>query len=327
MKAGNTKMRELEVVPMPVGAEVTGLRFETPIPDPVKQALYAAWLEFGILVFRNVDSADRHIELSRCFGELEIHPFPEARAAEDPLFIEIGGAKQAPALMYDETDLRVNRIPWHRDTAYTPGICKGAILRMLETPPVEGETLFADTAMAYDDLPEDMKARLERLEYKATLRLGNLDQTRPGALWKTAREPTPQEDPHHAPQRIYGAEAVARYPSVIHPAVLTHPESGRKCIFLSPTYVDAFLGMTQAQSDALLVRLVEHQTQPRYVYKHHWAPNDAILWDNRRFMHAAVGNRPGDRRRGLRTTLAGQLYTGRYYEETSTPPAGPALVD
>jgi taurine dioxygenase len=320
-------MAELRIVPMAVGAEVEGLAIAPPIPEAVRQALYDAWLARGVLVFRGVDTPEKHIALSRCFGELEIHPFPEARAAEDPLFIEIGGAKQTAPLVYDETDLKVNRIPWHRDTAYTPGICKGAVLRMLEVPPVEGETLFADTAMAWDDLPDAMKQRLEGLEYKATLRLGNIDQTRPGALWRTAREATAEEDPAGAVRRIYEDSAVARYPSVVHPAVLTHPESGRRCIFLSPTYVDGFLGLGAAESDELLRFLVAHQTQARYVYKHRWSPNDAILWDNRRFMHAAVGNRPGDRRRGLRTTLAGQLQTGRYYEAEAGAPAGPALVD
>lgn len=320
-------MQDLKILPMRVGAEVTGLDMAEPLDEAVRQALYAAWLQHGILLFRGVASAEKHIELSRCFGELEIHPFPEARAAEDPLFIEIGGSKQTQAFWYDERELRVNRIPWHRDTAYTPGLCKGAMLRMLEVPTVDGETLFADTAQAYDDLPAEMKRRLQTLEYKATLRLGILEQTRAGAFWKTARPATAEEDPAGAAKRIYEADALSRYPSVVHPAVLTHPESGRKCIFLSPTYVDGFLGLDQAESDALLEWLVAHQTQDRYVYKHRWSPDDAILWDNRRFMHAAAGNRLGDPRRGLRTTLAGQLYTGRYFDEAAAAPPGPALVD
>jgi taurine dioxygenase len=317
--------RDFEILPLSVGAEVVGLDIDRPIDEMTRRSLYAAWLDFGILVFKNVTSAEKHIELSRCFGELEIHPFPEARAKENPLFIEIGGSKELPAFVYDSGDLRVNRIPWHRDTAYTPGICKGAMLRMLEAPPVEGETLFADTAMAYDELPTDVKTRLEGLEYKATLRLGIINQTRPGALWKTARAATAEEDPRGFGKQLYDNGAEARYPPVIHPAVLTHPESARKCIFLSPTYLDYFLGMSQSESDALLRYLVEHMTRPRFVYKHRWSVDDAILWDNRRFMHAAVGNRLEDRRRGLRTTLAGQLNTGRYFEETA--PGATALVD
>jgi taurine dioxygenase len=318
--------RDFEILPLTVGAEIVGLDIDCPIDEKTRRELYAAWLDFGILLFKNVGSAEKHIELSRCFGDLEIHPFPEARAQENPLFIEIGGSKELPAFVYDDVDLRVNRIPWHRDTAYTPGICKGAMLRMLEVPPVEGETLFADTAMAYDELPADVKTHLAGLEYKARLRLGTINQTRPGALWKTARAATAEEDPRGFGKQLYDMAAEARYPPVVHPAVLTHPESGRKCIFLSPTYVDYFLGLSQSESDALLGYLVDHMTSPRYVYKHKWTVDDAILWDNRRFMHAAVGNRLGHRRRGLRTTLAGQLNTGRYFED-ATAPGAPALVD
>jgi len=318
--------RDFEILPLTVGAEIVGLDIDCPIDEKTRRELYAAWLDFGILLFKNVGSAEKHIELSRCFGDLEIHPFPEARAQENPLFIEIGGSKELPAFVYDDVDLRVNRIPWHRDTAYTPGICKGAMLRMLEAPPVEGETLFADTAMAYDELPADVKTHLAGLEYKARLRLGTINQTRPGALWKTARAATAEEDPRGFGKQLYDMAAEARYPPVVHPAVLTHPESGRKCIFLSPTYVDYFLGLSQSESDALLGYLVDHMTSPRYVYKHKWTVDDAILWDNRRFMHAAVGNRLGHRRRGLRTTLAGQLNTGRYFED-ATAPGAPALVD
>jgi taurine dioxygenase len=318
---------QFSVRSMVVGAEIIGLPVGGESDPGIQEALYAAWLEHGILLFRDIDSTVRHLALSRCFGELEIHPFPEARAEENPLFIELGGRKTTPAFLYDGADLRVNRIPWHRDTAYTPDICKGAMLRMLEAPPVEGETLFADTAMAYEDLPAHVKARLEGLEYRASLRLGTLEQTRPGALWETAREATQEEDPYAGRQTPYDATAQSRYPSVVHPAVLVHPESGRKCIFLSPTYVDFFLGMSQSESDELLQYLVRHMVQARYVYKHHWSVNDAIVWDNRRMMHAAVGNKPGDRRRGLRTTLAGQLRTGRYFEESATAPTSPALAD
>jgi taurine dioxygenase len=296
--------------PLSVGAEVLGLAPGVEDDDDVKAGLYAAWLEYGILLFRNVDSIERHLAISRCFGELEIHPMPEVRYPGNPYFIEIG--KDPVRYVYDGRYVRVNRIPWHRDTAYTPDICKGAMLRMLEAPEHEGETLFADTAKAYDDLPADLKARLEGLEYKATLRTDHVAQSRPGALWKTVR----RED------GTVSDDAISRpYPPVVHPAVLAHPESGRKCIFLSPTYVDFFLGLEPDESQALLRELVDHMLQPQYVYEHSWSVNDAIVWDNRRFIHAAWGNRPEERRYGLRTTLAGSTRTGRYFDPQAKAPA------
>ena len=123
--------------------------------------------------------------------------------------------------------------------------------------------MLADTAMAYDDLPEDVKVRLAGLEYKSTLRLTPIAQTRPGAFWKTARRATIDEDPGGTHDDGDDTPLLSRYPSVVHPAVLTHPESGRKCIFLSPTYVDFFLGLSQSESDELLDYLVDHMLQPQ----------------------------------------------------------------
>lgn len=304
---------------MPVGAEVTGFT-QAMADDPQQRAaLYDAWLEHGILLFRDVDTVDRHLAISRCFGELEIHPVPEVRSARNPYLIELGaplaGGGRRPTVYVFDGETRINRIAWHRDTAYTPDICKGAMLRMLEVPEAEGETLLADTALAWDDLPADLRARLEGLEFKATIRTAILDTVgRPGTFWSNV-ELAPEDDYPGNAQRCRSDGAIdARYPSVVHPAVLIHPESGRRCLFLSPTYVDGFLGMDRAESDALLRRLTEHMLQPRYVCRHKWRPNDAIVWDNRRFMHAGMGNRPGEPRFGLRTTLAGPLRTGRYWD-------------
>jgi taurine dioxygenase len=304
----------LSIRPMPVGAEVTGLS-EGMEGDPVIAAtLRRAWLDHGVLVFRGIDSIEWHLALSRVFGELEIHPYAPLRSALHPLLIELGAEKQTPAYVFDETELRVNRIAWHRDTAYTPDICKGAMLRMVQVPQDDGETMFADMAMAYDDLPAEMKERLKGLEFKASLRRTPVEQSRPGAFWKTVRPATAEEAPGRTEDPGMTADVSALYPSVVHPAMLAHPESGRACIFLSPTYVDFFLGMSQAESDELLRQLVEHMLQPRYIYRHSWAINDAVLWDNRRFMHAAQGNPLGQPRFGLRTTLAGPVRTGRYFD-------------
>lgn len=317
----------LEIRRMDVGGEVIGLPVGFESDPDVGRALYDAWLEHGFLLFRGIDSIERHLAVSRCFGTLEIHPVPEVRFAGDANLIEIGkpmgGAKEAPTVwVFDGGDVRINRIAWHRDTAYTPDICKGAMLRMIEVPTHEGETLLADTAMAWDDLPADLKKRLEGLEYKATVRTDHMSTLgRPGVFWRTVRPATDQEAPGNSQKRARDRSIDDRYPSVVHPVVLTHPESGRKCIFLSPTYVDGFLDMERRESDELLRYLTEHMLQPKYVYKHTWRVNDAILWDNRRCMHAGMGNAPTEPRYGLRTTLAGPLRTGRYFDESAPTPA------
>jgi taurine dioxygenase len=310
---------------MTVGAEIVGLAPGSERDPSVKTALYMTWLEYGVLLFRDIDSIDRHLAISECFGELEIHPEPTFRYPQNPYLVELGGAKRPAAYVYDDTDVRTVRIPWHRDTAFTPDVCKGAMLRLLVVPEHDGETMLADTAKAYDDLPADLKARLEGLEFKATLYTDPFSWPLIGAFWKTVRLATEAEDPEVSSRRIL--KDSTRFPSVVQPALMTHPESGRKCIFLTPKDVDYFLGMSRADSDALLGAVCDHMLQPKYVYKHRWAVNDAVLWDNRRFMHAACGYRPSEYRHGLRTTLAGPIRTGRYFDTNAKQPSVAATMD
>ena len=308
--------------PMAVGAEVLGLAPGREQDPAVRKMLYDAWLAHGILLFRNVETIEHHLALSRVFGELELHPLPFMRASYEPLLMEMGGDKRGQAYVYDETDMRLGRIPWHRDTAYTVDICKGAMLRMLEVPETDGETMVADTAMAYDDLPAEMKTRLDGMEYTTSFHA--MDQSWPGQFWKTMRVATAEEDP-------IGAQSPSRHmddgPEVVHPVVMAHPESGRKCLFLSPKDSLYFLGMERNESAALLRELSVHMRNPKYVYKHSWSVNDALLWDNRRIIHAAAGYRPEHRRWAVRTTLAGPMRTGRYLDPAVQDAGLPVAMD
>jgi taurine dioxygenase len=298
----------------PIGAEISGLSGNG-IDPQTQAAIYSAWLRHGILLFKNVASSEQHVALSRCFGELMVHPLPELRLKDNPFLFPLGGDENKVAFVFDETDVRVNRIPWHRDTAYQPNICKGAMLRMLDVPPEEGETLFADNAAAYDELPDDVKARLEGLEFRAILKMGVYDHSGVGTWWKTARLARGDEYPAGvAPPKSYKTPDRSKFPPVALPAVIVHPESGRKCLFLSPMNIECFVGMEAAESKDLIEYLVEHMTSARFVYRHRWDVNDAIIWDNRRVLHAAIGNRPEYSRQGQRTTLADQMSIGRYID-------------
>jgi taurine dioxygenase len=186
--------------------------------------------------------------------------------------------------------------------------------------------MMADTAKAYDDLPDDVKTRIDNLEFKASLRSNPMRQTGPGAFWKTARPATEEEDPEFFK---VGGRAIQDdlYPPVVHPAVITHPESRRKCLFLSPTYVDCFLGLEPGESDELHRYLADHMTNGKYVYKHRWAADEALVWDNRRVLHAACGNPIDEFRHGHRTTLADPMRTGRYFDQNETARNLERLVD
>lgn len=306
----------MEIRELRAGAMVTGLNLSAPIDDAIQARLREAWLNYGVLVFRGTGAGAREqVELSRCFGELDSHPMREMWAEGEPWLIEISRRTIGDAYVYDDKELRLGRAPWHRDTAYTPDVCRGAMLRMEKVSPQDGETMFADTAAAYDALSDDVKDCISQLEVKQTLAV---DQTRRcfGSYWKSARLATPQEFAGSGP---VDASVIARYPSVVHPLVITHPDSGRKCLFFSPSYLDFVIGMPQAESDALLRMLVDHTTQERFCYTHKWESNDMVLWDNRRFLHATRGYRPEYTRTGFRTTLANPMKTGRYFEEALAP--------
>src|SRR5689334_18932003 len=128
------------VAPLNVGAEIIGLDIQRPIGESTRAALYEAWLQYGILLFRETRATTaQHLALSRCFGELDIHPVPEIRVKDEPYLIEIGGSRRGPAYVFDDSELRVGRLPWHRDTAYTPECCKGAILMMVDVAAEAGQ--------------------------------------------------------------------------------------------------------------------------------------------------------------------------------------------
>jgi taurine dioxygenase len=303
---------------MNVGAEIRNFSGATSTTEG-RAAIFDAWVRYGVLLFRGVASSEEHLALSRALGELEMHPLEKMRAEESPYFMKVGTDVSLP-YVYDEAEIKIGTIPWHRDTAYTPSIAKGAMLRIVETPSTAGETFFCDTAKAYDDLPQALKDRLEGLEYRATLRHSPVEQTRPGAIWTSVRPLTVQERQQWGLAADEGRDRRApSLPSVVHPAALVHPDSGRHCLFLSPKEFDYFLGLSRAESDELFCELVSHVLQDRYVYRHHWRVDDALAWDNRRFMHAAAGSPIGDRRRGLRTTLAGDWVVGRLYDEATDP--------
>ncbi len=317
--------KHYDVKPMAVAAEIHNLDLSRLADPEVRSGLYEEWMRYGVLIFRETPVTDeQHIVLSEVFGELEMHPMPEIRNAEQPLLMELGGKKPGKAFVYDDKHLRVDRVAWHRDTAYTVDICKGALARLVERPPEEGFTHFCDTALAYDALSDEMKERIEGLEFKATLVLDQMEM-KLGTTWSSIRPATDAECPggtdHNVP-----LDVLARYPSVVHPMVVAHPESGRKCIYISPTYLDLVVGLPREESDALLREIVEHTLSPRFCYQHQWRDNDLVLWDNRRMMHAASGYDPKYRRKLLRTTFAGSMRTGRLFDPDALQSKA-ALVD
>jgi taurine dioxygenase len=289
------------------GAAIVGLDLDRAIAPDVAQALYAAWLDHGILVFRGAGrSHEQQIALSHVFGELEAHPVEAMRSKDNEKLAPLGTPETRGLPVLVDGERRYGYVYWHQDTAYTPNLCKGAMLRMVEIPERGGDTIWCDTAGAYDDLSPALKARVEQLE---TLQGQGFGRP-PRRMWGMANHRSALEP---GPNGEVPPMEKSKLPLVRHPMVVTHPESGRKSLLLSPLGYRRVLDMDEGEGDDLFDEVVAHAVQDKYCYRHHWQPGDMVLWDNRRTMHMALGFPCEMTRFALRTTLKGAMPAGRYY--------------
>jgi taurine dioxygenase len=174
---------------------------------------------------------------------------------------------------------------WHSDLSFQRRPALATILYGIEVPDTGGDTLFADMCTAYDALDRAMKEFLS-----ARKPVHDLDVSR-----RRAGEP-----PMTAHRR-------AAAPPVEHPVVRTHPETGRKILYIS-RHVSQLAGLPRDESDALLERLMAHATQERFVFRHRWGTRDVLMWDNRCTMHCATHYDPGAERRVIyRTVVKGNV--------------------
>jgi len=282
-----------------IGLEIIGLDLEHPIEESTRRDLYDAWLDAAVLVFRGIGtSAERQIALSRCFGELEIHPVESVRFERDPEIISLKNAGPDQAIIhYLDDEALAGLIPWHSDMVYMTRPCRGALLRMVDKPPRGGQTGWIDTAAAYDALSDEMKQRIEGLEARfdfvadiCDMRFGRPEKLRHGSM---------------------GTTKFPSFPPVVHPLVWQHPEGGRKALMISPIHLVEVLDMDRAEGDRLLEELVAHATNTRFSYIHEWEVDDMVLWDNWRTLHMAFGTPPECGREVQRTSMRGDYKLGR----------------
>ncbi|MBO9376240.1 TauD/TfdA family dioxygenase [Sphingomonas histidinilytica] len=293
------------------GAEIVGVDLSRPIDTATEEAIRAAWIEHGILLFRGEDQDDAaQMRLSAIFGEME----PAATAdMNDP------NNKFMMTLAYDPDDKaprfqqhynvggidRAGWLGWHWDQAFMPTIVRGAVLRMEMPSPEMGETGFIDAVGAWDRLPDDLKARIEGLE---VVYLFNPD-------FVSGQYGFP-EDIRALPRERPSKEPSYDFPPVVHPMVITQVETGRKVLKLSPMHARYILGMDAAESDALLKEVAAHLVNPAHAYFHDWRKNDMVVWDNWRVIHGANGVPLHCARRARRTTIMGDYKVGRYLDPT-----------
>jgi taurine dioxygenase len=274
-------MSVLEVRPISgaLGAEVQGVDLDR-LDDTALAGVRRALLDHGVIFFRDQRfDAEQHKALARRFGDIFVHP-NYAGTQADPELVMI---RREPG------DTKIVGEDWHTDTTMMPEPPMGAILFAIETPPYGGDTLFSSQTVAYEALSDGMKRMLEGLRAVHTDRL----VAGPAARMNERRSTKVRED---------GAwrETISG-----HPVVRTHPETGRKCLFVNRAYTVAFEGMTEEESAPLLNYLLEHGHRPEFTCRFRWTDGAVAFWDNRCVKHLAIKDSGPFRRLMRRVQIAG----------------------
>ncbi|WP_438452985.1 TauD/TfdA dioxygenase family protein [Streptomyces asiaticus] len=261
-----------------MGARIAGVDLTMPLSDNDANSILDAFHEHKVLLFRGQQlTLEQHIAFSRIFGKLEEHVLKQYLAPGHPEILTISNIFRngKPVGLFDG-DVE----EWHTDYSWNSRMSLGSLLYAAEAPDEGGDTLFADTTAAYDDLPQETKDRVSDL--KAIHSMAHLTERQ--------REYNPDKPPLTEQQK-------ERTPDVVHPVVRTHPVTGRKSLLLGSMVIKEVLGCSQEEGQRLIQDLLTHSTQPKYLYRHHWQVGDLVVWDNRATMHTVT---PCDRRRHRR---------------------------
>ena len=278
----------LEIRPFdaPCGAEVLGLDLSRPLADDAFARIHRAHLDHHVLVFRGQDALtpEQQIAFSRRFGPLQVHVLHQFGLPGHPEILIVSNIREngRPIGLGDAGAY------WHSDLSYMPKPSLGSMLLAQELPAEGGDTLFANQHRAWDALPAALKTALEgrRAEHWYLCKYEEL----------RARNPY---------RPVLSQAQIDAVKPVAQPVVRTHPETGRKALFVSEHFTTRILGLPEDESRALLDELFERSTRPEFVYRHRWAPGDMVFWDNRSLMHLAAGTPDHLRRRMNRTTIEG----------------------
>jgi taurine dioxygenase len=264
------------------GAEVAGLDFREPIDGEIRAALGRAFAEHHVLVMRGQHFApDQFKAAVGLFGELQPHDKKEHHVPghHDVSYVSNDEFVNGRRIIPGET--------FHTDHSNHPRPPKATTLFAVELPSRGGDTQYVNMHDAYDDLPAETKSRIDGLK-AVHVYLSKYSPRPLGLLTEESRQKLP--------------------PPGIHPLVRTHPENGRKALFLNPVRIESILGMEDDDALQLVGDLMAHATQKKYEYRHQWRHGDWVLWDNRSVMHQANPDYDMSERRFLyRLMLKGEV--------------------
>jgi taurine dioxygenase len=261
-----------------LGAEIHGVNLSSDLDSGTVAAIRRALLDHLVIFFRDQElPPDRFLAFARRLGT----------PVEYPLVKGIEGYPEIIRVAKLEHETVNFGGIWHSDTTYLEAPPMGTMLVAREVPPVGGDTLFANMYLAYETLSDGMKRLLEGLKGVSTSIKADATRTREDRI---------KSDPTTQSRQEFIAE---------HPVVRTHPETGRKALYVNVAHTVRFAGMTEAESAPILRYLFQHQVQPEFTCRFAWRVGSLAFWDNRATQHNPVNDYHGYRRVMHRITLSG----------------------
>ncbi len=280
----NFRRIALEPVSGNLGAIIKGVDLAT-LNDETFAEIHQAWLEYSVIFFREQRlSPLQQIDFAKRFGEIHFHPY--MRGLDDhPEILEI---------IKEPGDDYTFGAVWHTDQMFNPEPAKATMLYAHEVPQSGGDTQFSNQYLAYETLSDPMKGILKNLK---TLNVG--DGFRRG-VGKVNRKDRYASNPK--------MQAKIREPGnlpteAVHPLVRTHPETGRKSLYIG-SHTQNLFGFNESEADTLIDFLRDHSTRPEFTCRFRWEVGSLALWDNRCVQHQALADY-NERRRMHRITIAG----------------------
>jgi taurine dioxygenase len=278
---------EVELFDAPLGAEIIGLDLNRSLSQRDFQRIHKAHLDHHLLVFRDQRiTPQQQVDFSRRFGPLQIHVLRNFQLPSTPEVLIISNIIEdgKPIGLGDAGHF------WHSDLSYKETPSLGSMLHAQELPEEGGDTLFANMHLAWDTLPAALHHAVQgaRAEHSYLAQYEELRRRSPFRPALTQAQ-------------------IDEVKPVVHPVVRTHPETGRKALFVSEHFTTRIVGIPEDESRVLLGELYAHSVLPEHVYRHRWAPHDMVFWDNRSLMHLAGGTPEHLRRKLYRTTIEGDL--------------------
>ena len=261
-----------------LGAEIAGVDLASGVPEQLAAEIRKVFLQHQVIFLRDQDlTPQQFLSFANAMGEPVEYPFVKGLEG----FAHIIEVKK---LAHEKVNFGGI---WHSDTTYLDMPPMGSMLLSREVPPYGGDTLFASQYAAYEALSSTMQDLLNGLTGISSSAKADVSKTREDRIKTDGKDAVPQE---------YRAE---------HPIVRTHPETGRKALYVNVAHTAGIKGMTDEESTPLLKFLFVHQVKPEFTCRFVWEPNTIAFWDNRCVQHNPVNDYHGFRRVMQRITLRG----------------------